>query len=265
MNTDPLYEIASRATQLGADMLETARPQSVQHKGDRDLVTDVDLSIQRRITAYLTQATPGIDLLGEENAHHINLAVPEYLWVLDPIDGTSNFVHALPLYAVSLALLRHGQPIIAVTRAPVLHRTYHAIAGRGAYRNGQPITASTTTDLTEAIVTLGDYAVGPDAAARNHDRLALTAALVPRVERIRMLGTATLDLALLAEGATDAALIMANKPWDIAAGSLLAREAGATITDIHGRPHTHQSTSTIATAPGITQQLATILDSTRQS
>ncbi|OHT87157.1 inositol monophosphatase family protein [Mycobacterium syngnathidarum] len=224
------------------------------------MVTDVDLSIQRHITTYLQQVTPDIDLLGEENAHRFNLATPEYLWVLDPIDGTSNFVHGLPLYAVSLALLHHGRPIIAVTRAPVLNRTYHAIADQGAYLNDQPIGASATTVLTEAIVTLGDYAVGDDSARRNHYRLALTSALVPRVERIRMLGTATLDLAMLAEGATDAAVIMANKPWDIAAGSLLAREAGAIVTDVHGHAHTHQSTSTIAAAPGIARELSTILD-----
>ncbi|MGV0770820.1 inositol monophosphatase family protein [Mycobacterium syngnathidarum] len=265
MNTDKLYEIASRATQLGTDMLASARPQTVQRKGDRDLVTDVDLRIQRHITTYLAQATPDFDLLGEENAHRFNLATPEYLWVLDPIDGTSNFVHGLPLFAVSLALLHHGQPIIAVTRAPVLNRTYHAIKDQGAYLNGHQITASTTTALTEAIVTLGDYAVGPDAAQRNQYRLALTAALVPRVERLRMLGTATLDLALLAEGATDAAIIMANKPWDIAAGSLLAREAGAIVTDVHGHPHTHQSTSTIATTPSIAQQLATVLETVNTS
>ncbi|SLE11244.1 inositol-1-monophosphatase [Mycobacteroides abscessus subsp. bolletii] len=109
-------------------------------------------------------------------------------------------------------------------------------------------------------MSLGDYATGPNADERNQHRLKLTAQLVARVERVRMFGAATLDLAFVAEGATDAAIIMSNKPWDTAAGTLLAAEAGATVTDAHGNPHTNQSTATIATTPGIASQLATIIE-----
>lgn len=263
MNHHDMLETALAATQLGAEILAAARPASVDHKGDRDLVTDVDLRIQHDITAYLAAETQQIGLLGEENAHAVDLGAAEYLWVLDPIDGTTNFVHGLPLCAVSLALLHHGDPVVAVTRAPFLHRTYNAIQGHGAYLNGQPITASTVTDLTNAVVSLGDYAVGPQAAQRNEHRIALTTELIPRVERIRMIGAATLDLAFVAEGATDACIIMSNKPWDTAAGTLIAREAGAHITDEHGHPHTHQSTSTIAAAPGITNDLAAVIQASR--
>jgi myo-inositol-1(or 4)-monophosphatase len=265
MNNDELFETAWQATQIGADILASAHPQSVRKKGDRDLVTDVDLRIQRDITNYLAHATPQISIYGEESSSRPDLAAAELLWVLDPIDGTSNFVHGLPLCAVSLALLHHGEPTIALTRAPLLNRTYHAIRHHGAFLNGDPIAASGTTDLVDAIVSMGDYAVGDDASARNQRRLALTAALVPRVERIRMFGAATLDLAFLAEGATDAAIIMSNKPWDTAAGTLIAREAGATTTDANANPHTHQSTSTIATAPGITQQLTGIIETISSS
>ncbi|WP_324617660.1 inositol monophosphatase family protein, partial [Mycobacteroides abscessus] len=139
-------------------------------------------------------------------------------------------------------------------------RTYHATKDGGAYVNGAPITASDTNQLTDAIVSLGDYATGPNADERNQHRLKLTAQLVARVERVRMFGAATLDLAFVAEGATDAAIIMSNKPWDTAAGTLLAAEAGATVTDAHGNPHTNQSTATIATTPGIASQLATIIE-----
>lgn len=259
MSHHDMLETALAATQLGADILAAARPASVDHKGDRDLVTDVDLRIQRDITAYLAAETPQVGLLAEENAHAVDLAAADYLWVLDPIDGTTNFVHGLPLCAVSLALLHHGEPVVAVTRAPFLHRTYHATKGHGAHLNGKPITVSTAADLTDAVVSLGDYAVGPQAAQRNEHRIALTSQLIPRVERIRMFGAATLDLAFVAEGATDACIIMSNKPWDTAAGTLIAREAGAHITDTHGHPHTHQSASTIASAPGIASGLAAII------
>ncbi|MDM4141539.1 MULTISPECIES: inositol monophosphatase family protein [Mycobacterium] len=254
-----LFEIAWQATQIGAGTLKKSQPSSVQHKGDRDTVTDVDLTIQRDIAAYLAQTTPDIALLAEESEQQPDIESSEWLWVLDPIDGTSNFAHGLPLCAVSLALLRAGRTVVAVTHAPLIGKTYHAVEGKGAFVNGQRITASATDSLSAAIVSLGDYAVGHDAGRLNEHRLAITTELVPRVERIRMIGAATLDLAFVAEGALDACVMMSNKPWDTAAGTLIAREAGARLTDAHGNPHTHQSASTIVTAPGIAEQLAAVL------
>lgn len=257
-----LFEIAWQATQIGATTLKKSQPSSVQHKGDRDTVTDVDLTIQRDIAAYLAQTTPDIALLAEESEQQPEIETSEWLWVLDPIDGTSNFVHGLPLCAVSLALLHAGRAVVAVTHAPLIGKTYHAIEGKGAFVNGQRITASATESLSEAIVSLGDYAVGHDAGRLNQHRLALTTELVPHVERIRMIGAATLDLAFVAEGALDACVMMSNKPWDTGAGTLIAREAGAQLTDAQGNPHTHSSASTIVTAPGIAEQLATVIRNT---
>ena len=101
--------------QIGADILASSHPITVRKKGDRDLVTDVDLRIQREVTSYLTRAAPHIAVLGEESTEQPEVAGAEYLWVLDPIDGTSNFVHGLPLCTVSLALRHHAHPVIAVT------------------------------------------------------------------------------------------------------------------------------------------------------
>ncbi len=230
------FEIAWQATQIGSSTLRKSQPGSVHHKGDRDLVTDIDLAIQRDIADHLAQTTPDIALLAEESAHQPNIDAQEWLWVLDPIDGTSNFVHGLPLCAVSLALLHRGRTIVAVTHAPLLGRTYHAIKDNGAFLNGHRITTSDTDSLSAAIVSLGDYAVGHEAGKQNQQRLALTAELVPRVERIRMIGAATLDLAFVAEGALDACIMMSNKPWDTAAGTLIAREAGAHLSDAQGNP-----------------------------
>ncbi|MEU9806875.1 inositol monophosphatase family protein [Mycobacterium sp. NPDC050853] len=260
MSYRDFLETAWHATAMGAGILASAHPGVVHKKGDRDLVTDADLEIQRQIIAHLSRATPDIEVLAEESAHQPDPATAERLWVLDPIDGTSNFVHGLPLCAVSLALLDHGHPVVAVTRAPLLQRTYHATKDGGAYLNGHPIAASGTNQLDEAIVSVGDYATGQDADDRNQHRLALTGALAARVERIRMFGAATLDLAFVAQGAIDACVIMSNKPWDTAAGTLIAAEAGARITDAHGNPHTHQSAATIAASPGIADQLAAIIE-----
>ncbi|MBV8790027.1 MAG: inositol monophosphatase family protein [Mycobacterium sp.] len=254
-----LFEIAWQATQIGATTLKKSQPGSVQHKGDRDLVTDIDLGIQRDIDAYLARCTPDIALLAEEFENQPDINAAEWLWVLDPIDGTSNFVHGLPLCAVSLALLCGGETVVAVTNAPLLGRTYHAVKHTGAFLNGQRITASDTDSLSGSIVSLGDYAVGHEAASQNLQRLALTGELVPRVERIRMIGAATLDLAFVAEGALDACVMMSNKPWDTAAGTLIAREAGAQLFDAQGNPHTHRSASTVAAAPGVADQLGTVI------
>lgn len=254
-----LLEIAWDATLLGSTALEKSQPGSVHHKGDRDLVTDADLAIQREIADHLARSTPDIALLAEESAHQPDIDTTEWLWVLDPIDGTSNFVHGLPLCAVSLALLHRGRTVVAVTNAPLLDRVYHAVEGRGAFLNGERITASDTRDLGMAIVSLGDYAVGHDAPAHNRRRLALTGELVPIVERIRMIGAATLDLAFVAEGAIDATVMMCNKPWDTAAGTLIAREAGAHVCDAQGNPHTHRSASTVAAAPGLSRQLEAVI------
>lgn len=192
MTATDFLDIARKATQLGAYILRNSHPANIRAKGDRDLVTDVDIGIQNTIADYLARATPTIDLLAEESAVKPSIATAEYLWVLDPIDGTSNFVHGLPLCAVSLALVHRGRSIVAVTHAPLLDRIYHAVTGNGAYLNDQPITTSATETLDAAIVSLGDYATGPGAPARNQQRLALTAGLIPNVERIRMFGAATL-------------------------------------------------------------------------
>jgi myo-inositol-1(or 4)-monophosphatase len=261
-NSEYLLEIAWQATQIGAKTLKTSQPDAVYHKGDRDLVTDIDLAIQRDIADYLTRATPEIDLLAEESVQQPDIGATEWLWVLDPIDGTSNFVHGLPLCSVSLALMHRGRPVVAVTHAPLLGRTYHATKDNGAFLNGEPISASGTDRLNAAVVSLGDYAVGHEAATLNQQRLALTGELIPRVERIRMIGAATLDLAFVAEGALDACVMMSNKPWDTAAGTLIAHEAGAHITDAYGNPHNYQSASTVASTPAITDQLATVIETT---
>jgi len=253
------FEIACQAMQIGSKTLATSQPAAVQHKGDRDLVTDIDLKIQHDIAEFLGTATPDVPLLAEESAQQPDIAATEWLWVLDPIDGTSNFAHGLPLCSVSLALMHGGSAVVAVTDAPLLGRTYHAVKDQGAFLNGQPISVSRTGSLNESIVSLGDYAVGPDAATHNRQRLALTAELVPLAERIRMVGAATLDLAFVAEGALDGCVMMSNKPWDTAAGALMAREAGALVTDANGEPHAHDSESIVAATPAIADELAAVV------
>jgi myo-inositol-1(or 4)-monophosphatase len=253
-----LADITTKAIQLAHDILTSSTLTSVRRKGDRDFVTDVDLTIEREVRAYLAQVTPEIGFLGEEEGH-ASTADSHSVWTLDPIDGTTNYIHGLPLYAVSLALVHQGDAITAAIDAPALGLRYSATRDQGVYCNGRAIRASATAQLRSAVVAIGDYAVGHGAAERNERRLRLTAALATRVERIRMLGSAALDLAFLAEGTVDASITLSNKPWDMAAGVLIAREAGATVTDVAGAPHSLTSAETVAVAANLADPLHELL------
>jgi myo-inositol-1(or 4)-monophosphatase len=174
---------------------------------------------------------------------------------LDPVDGTSNFAHGIPLCAVSLALIRGGEPVVAAIEAPFLNLQYHAAKGLGAFCNGGRIRVGERGELRRAIVSIGDYAVGEGAEEKNRTRIALTRRLAERVERVRMWGTAALDLVWVAEGRTDATIILSNDPWDTAAGVLIAREAGARVVDAKGDRHDVYSKETIAAGPQLIDEI----------
>jgi myo-inositol-1(or 4)-monophosphatase len=253
-----LVTIAQQAVGLGYDLVRHTTPTEVRRKGDRDVVTEVDLEVEQQVRTFLARMTPDIGFLGEEGGGRSVLETDQDVWVLDPVDGTSNFAHGVPLCAISLALVHRGEPVVAAIVAPKLGLRYYAAKGQGAVGTNGRLQVSSTTDLTEAIVSIGDYAVGPHATEKNKQRIQLTALLAERVERVRMFGSAALDLAWVAEGRTDATVILSNDPWDTAAGVLIAREAGATVIDSSGTQHNLSSTATIAVTPGILGSLLSL-------
>jgi len=248
MSFDALLPVAQQAIDLASGMVREQHPGTVTEKADRDLVSEADVAVERAVRKFLSEKTPDIGFLGEEEG--ATDSRNGLMWALDPIDGTSNYVRGLPLCAISLALIDERCAVLGVIDAPFLASRYHAVRGAGAHLNNAPIHTSNTQHLREAIVAMGDYASGADADTKNRDRLALTRDLAVRVQRIRMLGTAALDLAWLAEGKLDAAIMLSNKPWDTQAGVLLAREAGATVLGRSGEPHTFDSAATVACANG---------------
>jgi myo-inositol-1(or 4)-monophosphatase len=260
MTLDPgsLVPTALQAAATASDLIRTRRPESITEKSDRDLVSDVDVAIERTIRDFLREATPDIGFLGEEEGGSTDLS-SGWLWTLDPIDGTSNYAHRIPLCAASLALLHNGRPVLGVIDAPFLAERYHAIEGHGAWAGTRRLTASTTASLRDAIVAIGDYATGAQAGRKNETRLAATIQLTSRVHRIRMLGTAALDLAWLADGRLDASITLGSDPWDVAAGVIIAREAGATVVDADGSPHTLHSAATIAASAPLIAQLIPLI------
>ncbi len=266
MTADPgqYLPVAHAAADLARDLIRTSQPGAFTEKADRDLVSDVDVAVERAVRQHLHQATPAIGFLGEEEGGADNTGTG-WLWTLDPIDGTSNYAHRIPLCAASLALLLDGRPVLGVIDAPFMDERFHAAEGSGAWSGDRRLAASTTTQLREAIVAIGDYATGPGASRKNETQLAATVSLTPRVHRIRMLGTAALDLAWVAAGRLDASITFANDPWDMAAGIVIAREAGAAVTDSDGTPHTLTSAATIAAAPELIPQLVPLVQTASSS
>lgn len=224
----------------------------------RDMATDVDLSVENTVREFLDRESPGTTFLGEE--HGISGEFEgKPMWVFDPIDGTANFLHRLPLCAVSLGLIDGARTVLGVISLPFLDSLYYAIAGQGAFRDDAPITASCIDSLSTAIVSIGDYEVGQDAEEKNRVALAVTSVLAASVQRVRMIGSAAIDLAWVAEGKLDATVILANEPWDTSAGVLIAREAGATVLDRDGSSHGLDSTATIAFSPPLAAELLPLL------
>lgn len=248
-----LLATAVSAADRAADMIRRTLPLELTAKGDRDYASDVDFDVERAVRSYLAKATPEIGFLGEEEGR--TGADGQLQWALDPIDGTVNFANALPLCAVSLALIDGDVPLLGVVHLPFLGNLYTAVQGQGAYRRGQRIHVSSPARVHDAIVSIGDYAVGEGADQRNAPRLALTEQLAGKALRVRMFGSAAIDLAWLAEGFTGATVMLSNKPWDTAAGVIIAKEAGASIVDIDGSPHNMRSGATIGAAPSILDEI----------
>ncbi|WP_280316555.1 inositol monophosphatase family protein [Nocardia wallacei] len=251
--------IARAAVAEGSKLLASGERGAVHLKGDRDFVTDLDRRIEEHVRGFLDREMPGYGFLGEEGDDRAVDAGTGRVWALDPIDGTSNYIHGLPLCAVSLALLHDGVPAVGVVSAPFLDLEYFAAAGCGAFRNGDPIRASGCETLGGAIVSIGDYATGDDAALKNRRRLAITTALAANVERVRMFGSAALDLVWVADGRTDGCVSLSNKPWDTAAGVAIAHESGAAVVELSGDSHHLRSDSTIAVSPSLAAQLLRLI------
>lgn len=254
---DQLLAIACQAVDVGREIFLTKSPGQLTAKGDRDMASEVDYAIESTLAAILREKTPDIGFLGEEGG---NRGIPSALtWTLDPIDGTVNFIHGSPLCGISLALMLDQAPVLGVVDLPFLGLRYTAVKGGGAYCGQRRLSVSSNADLAEAVVAIGDYAVGFEASAKNVARLAITSHLASAVQRVRMHGSAAIDLVWLAEGRIDGVIIMANQPWDTAAGVIIAREAGADVVDSDGSSHTSESAATIGANPKLLPDLLSLV------
>ncbi|MBO8197377.1 inositol monophosphatase family protein [Streptomyces smyrnaeus] len=253
-----LLEVADRAVDQAAELVTTMSLGKVTAKGDRDTVSEIDLAVEEKLRTFLLAETPEIGFLGEEHGAS-NEAGGALTWSLGPVDSTANLVNGMPLCGVSLGLVEGNRSVLGVIDLPFLGERYRGAAGQGAFRGEERISPRRTTSLKDAIVAIGDYAVGHNAENRNAPRLALTNLLATRAMRVRMLGSAATDLAWVAADRLDASIALSNHLWDTAAGTAIAREAGARVVDWDGTPHTAMSTATVVCAPSIADEVARIV------
>jgi myo-inositol-1(or 4)-monophosphatase len=254
---DPVLAVAVRAARRAASVIiDAARdlkrlPAHAKEHGD--IVTDADAEAENAIVATLRAAFPEHAILGEESGEIVGrLATapgrPSFRWIVDPIDGTANFVHGYPYYAVSIALT-HGTEIThAAILDPVRDELFTAIRGKGAQLNGTPLRVSACLDLEHALIgTVFPTRTSPKMAAY----LPTFTAMVARCAGVRRAGACALDLAYVAAGRLDGLWVMSLKPWDIAAGALIVKEAGGRVGDFAGGTDFLRTNEVVAAAPGV--------------
>ncbi len=254
-----LLLVAEEAVDVGAGILRRGRAHigALIGKGDRDFATDVDLQIETAIKTVLATGAREIPFLGEERGGDEHDGRP--CWVLDPIDGTINFAKDSPLCAISLSLVSDGHPILGIVDTPLLGERFIAREGGGAYLNGVRIAVGEVDDLREAMIGVADFKVGVGSEEENRVHLALLARFARESLRVRMHGSAALDLAWLAAGRLHATVMLSNLPWDVTAGLLLVREAGGAVFDYDGSPHDANSRFTLASAPLLAERVRRIV------
>jgi myo-inositol-1(or 4)-monophosphatase len=215
----------------------------VDKKGTIDLVTDVDVAIERDFRAMIAERFPAHDVLGEElGGAAIVPAGP--CWIFDPIDGTTNYAHGLPIFCSSVALEVAGVAQVAAVYDPTRRELFTAERGTGAFMNGRPLRVSSERELVNAMLVTGfPY----DVHQRVAEIVGLFAAFVGRARAVRRLGSAAIDLCYVAAGRLDGFWESDLKPWDIAGGSLIVEEAGGRVTSLHGAPFTSRAGSVLAT------------------
>ena len=225
---------------------------SIQTKqNEYDVVTVADKASEKWIVSEINTLFPEHDSLSEEGGNMI-AGSKDYKWIIDPLDGTTNFSQGLPIFSVSIAIEYKGETIVGVVYAPYLNELFYAIKGKGSYKNGQKLVCSNKTRLEESVVATGipyDKQENPDNNIKELSRVA------PKVRGLRRLGSAAIDLCYVGAGYFDAYWELNLHKWDVAAGALIAKEAGARIFSIReNRNH-----SVLAACPGICDQMLEIL------
>lgn len=250
-------DLAIEAARAGAGVVlgRFGSPGAADYKDDDSPVTAVDRDAETVILSVLQKARPDDAILSEEGAGDAGAGAGRR-WIVDPLDGTVNFMNGIPQVSVSVALYDGDRPLAGVVKDVVTGEEFTAAAGRGAHLNGSAIVASSRAELHTAVVATGfPY----DHRERADELIAVVAAVLGHVQGIRRFGSAALDLAWTAAGRFDGYFELSLSPWDIAAGLLLVTEAGGLATDVEGLPAVPGTSEIVAAGPGIHDELRSIV------
>ena len=246
-------EAATRAGQLIREAF--GQTFSIQTKSNaRDLVTDVDTRSQETIIGTLTRDFPAIPILAEEG--ECRAQAGELLWLVDPLDGTTNFTRGIELFSVSICLSLNQAPVAAVVYQPVLDQLYTAERGQGAYLNGRRLAVST-------VGALDSFTVSSNLSYRDDERLVILEnirRLIRRTAGLRLIFAVALELCMVARGSFDAALVYQANAWDMAAGCLVVREAGGKVTNWAGDEWQASDANCLASNGSRHDELLSLLD-----
>jgi myo-inositol-1(or 4)-monophosphatase len=250
---DLALSVGRAAATLLRDAAAAGRPQEIRHKGglDTDWVTEWDLRSERLIVDGLRQGAPGTRILGEEEGGDWG-SQPTGRWLVDPLDGTVNFTHGLPIYSVSIAYEEGGQVLAGVVLAPSLGWEFEAARGLGATMNGQRLQVSRVAHLRQALLTTGFPADRLTSPLNNYKQWEHFQNVAGAVRR---LGSAALDLCQVARGWFDGYWEFRLKPWDLAAGALIVEEAGGRISAPYGDPWNVDAGEIVASNGRIHEQI----------
>ncbi|MFZ3219316.1 MAG: inositol monophosphatase family protein [Rhodoferax sp.] len=260
LNLHPMINVAVKAARAAGSIINRAaldiESVRVSQKKANDFVTEVDQAAEQAIIETLLTAYPGHGIWAEESGREHGAQDSEFVWIIDPLDGTTNFIHGLPIYCVSIALAVKGKIEQAVVYDPTRNDLFTATKGRGAYLNDRRLRVSKRTQLRESLISTG-FPFRPGDNFSNY--LAMMGDVMQRTAGLRRPGAAALDLAYVAAGYTDGFFETGLQPWDVAAGSLLITEAGGLVGNFTGESEFLEQGECLAGAPRIYGQLVSVL------
>lgn len=260
LNLHPMVNVAIKAARTAGNIINRAaldiESVRVSQKKANDFVTEVDHAAEQAIIETLLTAYPGHGILAEESGSEHGAKDSEFVWIIDPLDGTTNFIHGLPVYCVSIALAVKGKIEQAVVYDPSRNDLFTATKGRGAYLNDRRIRVSKRTQLNESLISTGF----PFRQGDNFNQyLQMMGDVMQRTAGLRRPGSAALDLAYVAAGYTEGFFELGLQPWDVAAGSLLVTEAGGLVGNFTGEADFLEQHEILAGSPRIYGQMVTLL------
>lgn len=228
--TRQVCELARETGQFLLREVNRIKNTDVLTKGVHDFVTYVDRESERRIVDRLQKLLPESGFIAEEDG---SLSPGDYTWVIDPLDGTTNFIHGVPLYCISIALMHGEEILLGVIHEPNLGETFYTWKGASSYRNGTPVHVSATPLIRDSLFATGFPYYDYD---RLDQYLSIFRHLLQNSRGARRLGSAAADLAYVACGRYDGFFEYGLSPWDVCAGALIVQNAGGVVTDFHGGP-----------------------------